>query len=73
MKASLKKKQEQTQQQQQQQQQHEATITRNKWIAFTYFSPLVRKIANLFKQTKLKIAFRNQYNTTTTLWKTIPC
>jgi hypothetical protein len=51
MKERLKKKQEQTQQQ------HEATITRNKWIAFTYFSPLVRKITNLFKQTKLKIAF----------------
>jgi hypothetical protein len=58
MKARLKKKQEQTQQQQQQQQQHEAIITRNKWIAFTYFSPLVRKITNLFKQTKLKITFR---------------
>jgi hypothetical protein len=50
-----KQKQKQTQQQQQQQ---EATITRNKWIAFTYFSPLVRRITNLFKQTKLKIAFR---------------
>jgi hypothetical protein len=53
MKARLKKKQERTQQQQ-----HEATITRNKWIAFTYFSLLVRRITNLFKQTKLKIAFR---------------
>jgi hypothetical protein len=53
MKATLKKKQ----------QQHEATIARNKWTAFTYFSPLVRKFTNLFKKTKLKIAFRTT-NTT---------
>jgi hypothetical protein len=40
LRAKLIKKQKQKQTQQQQQQ--EATITRNKWIAFTYFSPLVR-------------------------------
>ena len=48
------KKQKQTQTLQQQE-----TITpRNKWITFTYFSPLVRKVTNLFKQTSLKIVFR---------------
>jgi len=31
---------------------------RNKWITFTYFSPLVSRVTNLFKQTRLKIAFR---------------
>ena len=41
------------------QQQQQVTITlRNKWVPFTYFSPLVRKISNLFRQTDLKIAFR---------------
>jgi len=40
------------------QQQQETTTLRNKWVTFTYFSPLVRKISNLFKQTDLKIAFR---------------
>jgi hypothetical protein len=49
-----KKKQKQKQIQQQQ----EITIPINKWIAFTYFSPLVRGVTNLFKQTRLKIAFR---------------
>jgi hypothetical protein len=49
-----KKKQKQKQTQQQQ----ETTIPRNKWIAFTYFSPLVGGVTNLFKQTRLKIAFR---------------
>ena len=29
----------------------------NKWITFKYFSPLVRRVTNLFKQTRLKIAF----------------
>jgi hypothetical protein len=59
LKAKLMKKK-----QQKQAQQHEATITRNKWIAFTYFSALVRRITNLFKQTKLKIAFRATNKTT---------
>ena len=47
-----------TLQQQQQQQQQETTTLRNKWVTFTYFSPLVRKISNLFRQTELEIAFR---------------
>ena len=33
--------------------------TQNKWAIFTYHSPLIRKITNLFKQTDIKIAFRN--------------
>jgi len=38
---------------------HTTTTTlRNKWVTFTYFSPLVRKISNLFRQTDLQIAFR---------------
>jgi len=41
-----------------QQQQQETTTLRNKWVTFTYFSPLVRKISNLFRQTVLKIVFR---------------
>jgi hypothetical protein len=48
-----KKKQKQKQTQQQQ----ETTIPRNKWIALMYFSPLVRRGTNLFKQTRVKIAF----------------
>jgi hypothetical protein len=31
---------------------------RKKWVAFTHFSPLIRRINNLFKQTNLKVAFR---------------
>jgi len=31
----------------------------NKWAIFTYHSPIIRKITNLFKQTDIKIAFRN--------------
>jgi hypothetical protein len=49
------KKQKQTQKQQQQQQ--ETKIPKIKWIAVTYFSPLVRQVTKLFKQTDLKIAF----------------
>jgi len=30
-----------------------------KWAIFTYHSPIIRKITNLFKQTDIKIAFRN--------------
>jgi hypothetical protein len=37
-----------------QQQQQETATLRNKWVMFTYFSPLVRKISNLFRQTDLK-------------------
>ena len=38
-----------------------------KWITFTYRSPLIRKITNLFKQTNLNITFKSTntiYNTT---------
>ena len=31
---------------------------RKKWVTFTYYSPLIHKVANLFKNTNLKIAFR---------------
>jgi hypothetical protein len=41
-----------------QQQQQETTTPRNKWITFNYFSPLIRKISNLFRQIDLKMAFR---------------
>jgi len=41
-----------------QQQQQKTSILRNKWVTFTYFSPFVRKISNLFRQTELKIGFR---------------
>ena len=41
------------------QKQNITTTQRNKkWITFTYHSPLIRRITNLFKQTNLKIAFR---------------
>jgi hypothetical protein len=33
-----------------------------KWATFTYYSPQVRKITNLFKHTEHKIAFRNCNN-----------
>jgi len=31
----------------------------NKWATFTYHSSKVRKITNVFKQTDIKIAFKN--------------
>ena len=31
---------------------------KKKWITFTYHSPLIHKVANLFKNTNLHIAFR---------------
>jgi hypothetical protein len=34
-------------------------VNNKKWAAFTYYSPKVRKITNLFKQTDIKIAFKN--------------
>jgi hypothetical protein len=44
---------------QNQKQQHEKTnINNQKWVTFTYFSPLIRRITNLFKNTNLKVAFR---------------
>ena len=42
--------------------------TKHKWIPFTYFSPTVRKIRNLFKDTNIKIAFRS----TNTTYKQLP-
>ena len=34
-------------------------INNMKWATFTYYSPKVRKITKLFKQTDIKIAFKN--------------
>ena len=34
------------------------TPDKKKWITFKYFSPAIRRISNLFKDTNLKIAFR---------------
>jgi hypothetical protein len=39
-----------------------------KWVTFTYFSPTIRCITNLFKHSKLKIAYR----TTNTIQQQIP-
>jgi hypothetical protein len=43
---------------QNQKQQQEKTVSRKKWVTFTHFSPLIRGVTNLFKQTNLKVAFR---------------
>jgi hypothetical protein len=43
---------------QSQKQQQEKTVSRKKWVIFTHFSPLIRCLNNLFKQTNLKVAFR---------------
>ena len=29
-----------------------------KWITFTYYSPAIHKVANIFRRTNIKIAFR---------------
>jgi hypothetical protein len=52
-----KSKQAQTQQQ-------EITTQRYKTVTFTYHSPLLRRITNLFKQTDVKLVFAQptQYN-----------
>jgi len=35
------------------------TQERNKkWTPFTYFSPMIRKVTNIFKDTNIKIAYR---------------
>jgi hypothetical protein len=34
------------------------TLTHKKWTVFTYFSPLIRRVTNIFKHTDLKIVFR---------------
>ena len=33
-------------------------IPKTKWVTFTYYSPLIRKITNLFRGTQLRVAFR---------------
>jgi hypothetical protein len=47
LKARIEKRQKQKQQQQQQQ--NETTKTKQKWAVFTYNSPLIRKVTNMFK------------------------
>jgi len=32
---------------------------KQKWVPFTYFSPLLRKVTNIFKDTDIKIAHRS--------------
>ena len=40
-------------------QQYPTTIPHNKkWVTFIYFSPIIRRITNLFKHPNLNIAFR---------------
>ena len=34
------------------------TETKKKWVTFGYYSPLVRKVTNLFKNTQVRIAFK---------------
>jgi len=43
---------------------HKANNSANKkkWVTFTYYSPQIRKITNLFKHTDIKIAFKNKNN-----------
>ena len=37
---------------------HKNTKTKNKtWVTFTYHSPLIRKVTNLFKHTDLSVAY----------------
>jgi hypothetical protein len=43
--------------QKQNKQQENKTTPHKKWLAFTHFSPLIRRITNLFKQTNLKVTF----------------
>jgi hypothetical protein len=38
------------------------STTKMKWVTFTYYSPQIRKITNMFKHTDLKIAFKNSNN-----------
>jgi hypothetical protein len=44
--------------QNQKRQQQEENVSRRKWVKFTHFSPLIRRVTNLFKRTNLKVAFR---------------
>jgi hypothetical protein len=41
------------------------TQTTHKWVTFKYYSPFVRKVTNVFKNTNLRIAFQP----TNTIWK----
>jgi len=42
-----------------QKEKQEQEITQNKkWMTFTYYSPQIRRITNLFKNTNIEIAFR---------------
>ena len=45
-------------QNQKRRQQKQEAASRRKWVTFTNFIPLIRRITNLFKQSNLKVAFR---------------
>jgi hypothetical protein len=53
---NLKKKLKVKKQQQQQKTLNFTPQQTKKWVVFTYHSPLVRKVTNLFKQSNLRIA-----------------
>jgi len=55
---NLKKKLKAKKQQQQQKPPTSAAQHGKKWVVFTYHSPLIRKVTNLFKQSNLRIALR---------------
>jgi hypothetical protein len=55
---NLKKKLKAKKQQQQQKPPTSTAQHGKKWVVFTYHSPLIRKVTNLFKQTNLRIALR---------------
>jgi hypothetical protein len=57
LKTKIIKRKKQKQKQAQTQQQQEITTQQRKWVTFTYHSPLVRRIINLFKQADVKISF----------------
>jgi hypothetical protein len=42
---------------QSQKRQEEETVPRKKWVTFTHFSPLIRRVTNLFKHTNLRVTF----------------
>ena len=48
------------------------TKQRKKLITFTYHSPLMHKVINLFKRTDLNIAFRTSNTIYNQLWDTSP-
>jgi hypothetical protein len=57
LKTKIIKRKKHKQKQAQTQQQQEIRTQQYKWVTFTYHSPLVRQITNLFKQTDVKISF----------------